>query len=72
VETLVVLVVATLGCSGVLLMVVAVTLKMYRRWRAERSSAPTTLPIIHQPVLPVYDIGSLQLRLLGYVEGIQR
>ena len=191
-ETLVVLVVATLGCSGVLLMVVAVTLKMYRRWRAERASAPTTapttpepvrvapddyrlvkqlltanerafyealrlalpvgtvimvqvalnrvvevrnpwrgdswrdprwnriaqksldfvvmrsadarpvvvielddasherperrrrdelldavlasagLPIIHQPVLPVYDIGSLQLRLLGYVEGIQR
>ncbi len=42
-ESVVVLVVATLGCSGVLLMVVAVALKMYRRWRVEQS-APSSTP----------------------------
>jgi hypothetical protein len=41
----VVLVVATLGCSGVLLMVVAVALKMYRRWRVEQS-APSSTPSV--------------------------
>jgi hypothetical protein len=45
VESVVVLVVATLGCSGVLLMVVAVALKMYRRWRVEQS-APSSTPSV--------------------------
>jgi len=52
VETLVVLVVATIGCSGVLLMVVAVVLKMYRRWRAEQS-APSATPATHPDRLRV-------------------